>query len=264
MNVLDGRVVIVTGAARGLGRVMSIGLIEAGARVAGVDLPGQAELREVAAACGPAFTPIEARLTDPDDCERVVARTLEQYGAVHVLVNNAGVGMQFINPRFATAPTRFWELTPAQYRDVMETNATTQFLMARAVAPRLVRGRWGRIVNVTTSYATMLLPGFVPYGPSKAAAEAATAIMAKDLAGSGVTVNALLPGGAADTRMITDAAMFPDRSKLVAPEKMVAPVVWLASSASDGVTGRRFVAADWDSALDPGAAATLASAPVAW
>lgn len=264
MSDLAGRVVLVTGAARGLGAAMSDGLHAAGATVIGVDLPGETVLDERAARLGTRSVALHADLTDAAECRRVVAAALERCGDIHMLVNNAGVGMQFINPRFASSPTRFWQLSPSQWREVLDINATTQFLMAREIAPRLIAAGWGRIVNVTTSYATMLLPGFIPYGPSKAAAEAATAIMAKDLAGTGVTVNALLPGGAADTRMITDAAMFPDRAKLIAPQAMVAPVLWLASREADGVTGRRFVAADWNPSLTSAAAAALASAPVAW
>ena len=96
--------------------------------------------------------------------------------------------------------------------------------------------------------------GFSPYGPSKAALESATIIWAQDLAGSGVTVNALLPGGATLTGMIP--ASFPDdlRAKLLDPAIMVPPLLWLASPQSDGVTGRRFVAANWRDA-DPAAAA---------
>ena len=75
--------------------------------------------------------------------------------------------------------------------------------MAKALVPRLIAQGWGRIVNITTSHGTMVTrAGRPPYGPTKAALEAATVIWAKDLAGTGVTVNALLPGGAADTRMI--------------------------------------------------------------
>jgi 3-oxoacyl-[acyl-carrier protein] reductase len=91
----------------------------------------------------------------------------------------------------------------------------------------------------------MQLPGFSPYGPSKAAVEAATVIWSKDLAGTPVTVNALLPGGAADTRMITDDTVFKDRSKLIPPRAMVAPLLYLASARSEGVSGRRFVASEW-------------------
>jgi 3-oxoacyl-[acyl-carrier protein] reductase len=87
--------------------------------------------------------------------------------------------------------------------------------------------------------------GFSPYGPSKAALESATIIWAQDLAGSGVTVNALLPGGAALTGMIP--ASYPDqlRAKLLDPAIMVPPLRWLASKRSDGVTGGRFIATHW-------------------
>ena len=101
-------------------------------------------------------------------------------------------------------------------------------MMAKAVAPALVAQGWGRIVNIVTSHFTMVMDGFSPYGPSKAALEAATVIWAKDLAGTGVTVNALLPGGPGNTRMIPLDEV-PDRSTLVQPEVMMAPITWLMS-----------------------------------
>ena len=148
---------------------------------------------------------------------------------------------------------------PNSWRRVVETNNIGPFHMAKAVVPRLIAQGWGRIVNITTSHGTMVTELFAPYGPTKAALEAATVIWAKDLAGTGVTVNALLPGGAADTRMIP-ADEVPDRSKLISPDVMRVPIVWLMSSASDGVTGRRFVGKDWNPALDPRAAADKAGA----
>ncbi|MEX2454718.1 MAG: SDR family oxidoreductase, partial [Rhodospirillaceae bacterium] len=98
-----------------------------------------------------------------------------------------------------------------------------------------------------------------PYGPSKAALEAASSCWAEDLAGTGVTCNILIPGGAADTNLLPGNPGDPGRAgadgMLVAPEVMRAPVVWLASRASDGWTGRRFVARLWDETLAPEAAA---------
>src|SRR5436309_7537851 len=116
--------------------------------------------------------------------------------------------------------------------------------MTRAIAPRLIEQGWGRIVNIVTSFFTMMMDGFSPYGPSKAALEAATAIWSKDLAGSGVTVNALLPGGPANTRMIPQSEVA-DRATLVQPEVMMAPIVWLMSARSDGITGRRIIVKEW-------------------
>lgn len=264
MANVSGKTVIVTGAARGLGRAMAEGLVRAGANVVGVDLPGESELDAAARTLGAAFHPVGANITDPRDCARAVESGRARFGTVHALVNNAGVGMQVIKRNFASDPTRFWDLTPEQYRNTMETNAFSQFYMARAAAPTMLAQRWGRIINVTTSFPTMVMTGMMPYGPSKAAAEATTSIMAKDLAGSGVTANVLIPGGAADTRMVTDDVTFPDRSRLVQPGKMVAPVIWLCSDESNGVNGRRFIAQLWDESLSGGAAAVLASAQVAW
>jgi NAD(P)-dependent dehydrogenase (short-subunit alcohol dehydrogenase family) len=102
----------------------------------------------------------------------------------------------------------------------------------------MMRQGWGRIVNVTTSLGTMLNAGSPTYGPSKAALEALSAIMAKDLDGTGVTVNVLVPG---NTPMISDEAGF-DRAKLIQPTVMAPPLIWVVSDAASKVTGRRFLA----------------------
>ena len=264
MNILEGKVVVLTGAARGLGRAMAGGLVAAGAKVVGIDLPGQPELGAAGKDLGASFVAFAADIRDEQSCADIIDAAISAFGAVHVLVNNAGIGMETINLNFESDPTPFWKLTAKQWRDVLEVNATAHFLLARAAAPRMIVQKWGRIINVTTSLYTMVALGRSPYGPSKAALEASTAIWAKDLAGTGVTVNALLPGGPANTRMVPDEKRWPDRDKLVQPEQMIAPVVWLASSASDGVTGRRFLAVNWRGDLPAGTAALLASSPAAW
>jgi NAD(P)-dependent dehydrogenase (short-subunit alcohol dehydrogenase family) len=145
----------------------------------------------------------------------------------------------------------------------MDINVAGPFLMARAAVPRMIERGGGRIVNVTTSLDTMLSAGMAPYGQSKAALEAGTAIWAKDLAGTGVTANVLVPGGPVDTAFLPPDTLFP-RDQLIKPDVMRAPIVWLASAEAAGVTGRRFVARLWDTALPPGAAAARAGASVAW
>src|SRR5258708_5409893 len=110
--------------------------------------------------------------------------------------------------------------------------------LANAVVPEMMREGWGRIVNVTTSLGTMLNAGSPTYGPSKAALEVLSAIMAKALDGPGVTGNVLVPGEVTDTPMISDEAGF-DRAELIQPEVMVPPLLWLVSDArreSDGST----------------------------
>jgi NAD(P)-dependent dehydrogenase (short-subunit alcohol dehydrogenase family) len=243
-------VVIVTGGARGLGRAMTLALLRGGARVAVADLPESgAEIRQLEDLArredlADRLACLECDITRSKDCERAVSAVLERFGALHGLVNNAGVGMQNIGHVLVGRRKRFFEVAPETWRRTIEANFNGAFLMARAVTPTLVQQGWGRIVNITTSFFTMMMEGFSPYGPSKAALEAATVIWARDLAGTGVTVNALLPGGPANTRMIPDAEVS-DRATLIQPDVMMAPIVWLMSGRSDGVTGRRIIAKEW-------------------
>ena len=88
------------------------------------------------------------------------------------------------------------------WKSRIDANLTGPFIMAKAVVPRFIAQKRGKIVNVTTSYGTMVRVGLTPYGQSKAGLEAASLIWSRDLEGSGVTVNILVPGGAADTRMV--------------------------------------------------------------
>jgi 3-oxoacyl-[acyl-carrier protein] reductase len=244
---LEGRVAIVTGGGRGLGRAMTHGLAHAGATVIATAASERGEVERVAAGAGPngRVVPMVADVTKEEDCKRVVETALDRFGRLDVLVNNAGRGMKYVSERFMTEPPRFWETAPDVWRMVIETNVVGPFLMARAAVPSMLAAGWGRIINVSINAETMRRQGFSPYGPSKAALESATIIWAQDLAGSGVTVNALLPGGAALTGMIP--ASYPDhlRAKLLDPAIMVPPLRWLASAKSDGVTGRRFVATRW-------------------
>lgn len=101
----------------------------------------------------------------------------------------------------------------------------------------------------------MQLPGFSPYGPSKAALEALTAVFSKDLEGTGVTVNSLLLGGATWSEMIPSNLSDEVQARILDPEKMVAPLLWLCSEASDKRTGGRFAGKDWDESVDPTEAA---------
>ena len=123
--------------------------------------------------------------------------------------------------------------------------------------------KWGRIVNVTTSLGTMLHGGWTPYGPSKASAEALSAVMAADLEGTGVTVNVVIPGGTVNTSMIPKEAPFA-RDALLQPDIMLPPLLWLVSSAADHVTGKRFLGSSWNKQLGADAAAEKAGAPIGW
>ena len=163
-----------------------------------------------------------------------------------MLVNNAGIGMRAVNPRFLSDPQNFWEVPPDGWRDVFATKVTGCFLMARTVVPLMLRQGGGRVVTISMSEATMVRRGFVPYGPSGAAVEALSRVMAADLAESPVTVNLLLPGGATDTAMIPDDTPSEQRARLLDPAIMGPPIVWLASTAATGVHNERIVAAEFD------------------
>jgi NAD(P)-dependent dehydrogenase (short-subunit alcohol dehydrogenase family) len=195
---------------------------------------------------------------------RLVEAAFHRFGRLDVLVNNAGRGMKYVSETFMTVPTRFWDVAPETFRMVIDANVVGPFLMARAAAPAMIEARWGRIVNISMNHETMRRQGFSPYGPSKAALESETTIWARDLAGTGVTVNALLPGGATLTGMIPDGVSPELRAKLLDPAIMAAPLLWLASERSDGVTGRRFVAARWRADLPEAEAAEAAADEAGW
>jgi NAD(P)-dependent dehydrogenase (short-subunit alcohol dehydrogenase family) len=158
---------------------------------------------------------------------------------------------------------KFFEAEPAGWQRIIAVNCLGAFLMARfAVAPMIGQG-WGRIVQVTTSFDTMLAGGLSAYGASKAALEACCASFAQDLAGTGVTINVLVPGGPTETPGFFPPGK-PRPAFLLDPEIMGPPVVWLASPQSDGISGCRFIARDWDARLPPAEAAARARAPAAW
>ncbi len=174
-----------------------------------------------------------------------VAAAWSRLGGIDLLVNNAGIGMRTVNPAFMTEPRGFWTVSPEGFRDVIATNLTGYFLVARAITPRMLDVGGGRIVNVSVNQGTMTRAGFVPYGPSRAGTEALSRVMAADLRGTPVTVNLLLPGGATRTGMVPDPGAAGLRN-LLEPEIMGPPAVWLASAEASGVTDERIVATEFD------------------
>ncbi len=267
---LDGTVAIVTGAAHGLGQAMAAGLCRAGANVVFADVDGDALATATAPLagqprCGSALG-VRCDITSRADCERVVAQAVETFGTLNVLVNNAGKGQVHLERSPHTKSLRFWESDPEIWQQVIVTNINGSFLMARSAMPALLAAGFGRIVNVTTSLATMQRRNNSPYGVTKAAIEAETLIWAQELAGTGVTVNSLIPGGAADTAFVHEASrkeLLAMGRPLLPPSVMVPPILWLASRLSDGVNGARFVGKLWDDTLPPNdAAAKAREAPV--
>jgi NAD(P)-dependent dehydrogenase (short-subunit alcohol dehydrogenase family) len=259
---LDGRVALVTGAASGMGRVMARALAHAGAKVAALDLDATG-LHHLAdePVFGGNLQNIAANVAIAADCERAVARTVAAFGRLDILINCAGVSMSPAAPP-GQGRAKFYEANADGFLKILSINMGGSFLMAHYATKEMLKRNWGRIINVTTSFDTMLAGGLSAYGAAKSALEASTASWAKDLAGTGVTCNILVPGGPADTAFFPPGT--PKPPVLIDPQVMAVPVVWLASPQSDGNSGMRFVARDWDANLPPADAAARVRAPAAW
>jgi len=260
----DCKAVIVTGAASGIGLAMAMALLAKGHDVTAVDRNGAAldGLAKQALGLRGAVNTVTADLAHPDSFGQVASSALVRFGRIDVLVNNAGIGQFAVRADQRRNPIRFWETTPEQWWRFMTINGAGPINMARAVLPHMLAAKRGRIISVTTSLGTMVRAGHLLYGSAKAAAESAMAVLAADLEGTGVTSNVLVPGGTTNTALVGDQSG--DPAKMLQPEIMAPPLLWLISAEADAVNGRRFVAADWDIALPPAMAAEKAGAPIAW
>ena len=268
---MQDKVALVTGGLRGLGRAMTLGLAASGYRIAAVghisndiadieDMAASLKLREL-------ILPLAADLREPNDCDEVIRKTLARFGSVDILVNNAGLTFTYIDPsRFRRGtPQNFWQVSDEIVENVIATNFLAADRMARRVAPAMLEAGWGRIINVTTKLDTMNRPGTHPYGASKAALEMATEVWAKDAEGSGLTVNIVNPGAGANTPGMAvemrDMSADGRAPKLVEPDEMVPPLLYVVSREADKVNGYRFDANAWNANLPPAEAAKAASRP---
>ena len=235
--------VLVTGGTSGLGLAMAAALAAAGSAVA---LTGRSGERARSVAAGlPGAVGLELDVREESSVARAVDQAWSRLGGLDMLVNNAGIGMRTVNPRFMSDPQAFWETPVDGFRAVIDTNLTGYFLVAREVTPRLLAAGGGRIVNISMNYSTMQRAGFVPYGPSRAGSEALSRIMAADLLDTGVTVNLLLPGGATITGMLPPEAAAVGQ-RFLEPAVMGPPIVWLASDEAADVHDERIVAVEFE------------------
>lgn len=279
---LHGRKAIVTGGGRGLGRVMALALISAGVDVAITGARSVTELNDTVNAAralgGGRCIALTADVSDIAICADMIRQVEDAFGGIDILVNNAARGPTEQSAAIAQhgAP-HFWEADPDAWLRMIATNVGGPFIMARLCAPAMIRAGHGRIINISTSRPTMLLPRAGPYGAAKAALEASSRTWAAELEGTGVTVNVLLPGGPSDTALIPGpvggrsngyragkeplGVEGPVEGGLLPPEIMAPPLLWLASDEAGAVNGRRFVARDWDPDLPFARAAANAEAP---
>ncbi|MCM2505337.1 SDR family oxidoreductase [Aureimonas altamirensis] len=239
MNRIDlqGRVAIVTGGARGLGAATARRFIDSGARVAIWDIDATA-IEEAVSMLGEGAEGRVVELTD-DEAVREAAEALErEAGSVDILVNNAGI---------TGGNGKTWELAPDVWRKVIEVNLVAPYLTSRAVVPGMVRRGYGRIVNIASIAGKEGNPNASHYSASKAGLIGLTKSLAKELAGSGVIVNAVTPAAARTPIFDQMSQEHIDYmlskiplARFLEPSEAAAMIAWLASEECSFSTGAVF------------------------
>ena len=233
-----GRVAIVTGAGRGIGREIAQRLADGGARLAVNDLDAESAERaasEIREAGGDAFA-VSGDVTSSQCVRQVVVGTVERYGGVHILVNNAGI----------LRPTAVIDIEEDEWDLVINANLKSTYLCSRAVLPEMRKTGWGRVVNLSSSAGKNISTvGGAHYTAAKAAVLGFTRHLAKEVAEYGITVNAVCPG-LIDTEMVR-STISDDRSQAYAdsfpisrlgkPGEVADLVVFLASDRAAYITG---------------------------
>jgi NAD(P)-dependent dehydrogenase (short-subunit alcohol dehydrogenase family) len=252
------RVVLVTGAAGGIGAAITKALIGAGHGVAAVDRDAAALDR-----LDPSdrLHPFLIDVSSETACHETVASTVARFGRLDAVINNAGIGPSSLRPDGELNLPTIEELTADTWDNFFAINVRAPMLIVQAALPHMKKGGFGRVINNTTSFRTMLR--VLPYGATKAALESMSAIWAQELKADGITVNVLIPGGPTDTPFISDGAGW-DRAKMLRPQIMGPPARWLISDEAAGYTGNRIIAANWDAALPGAQAAAKAGRAIGW
>lgn len=243
MTALDGDVILVTGASRGLGKSMALRFAEEGARVA-LSARNEDQLRAVAEEASGETVVAPADVRDPDAVEAAVETTLDAFGTIDTLVNNAGVSMLGLTDERHTIP----EVTPDDWDKVLETNLTGTFLFTRAVLPSMQAQGRGNVISISSGLGRRAIAGAGAYVASKWGLEGFTRVTALEGEEDGINANALDPGG----RVNTDIWAHLDdeeRQEILQPDVMDEAAVLLAAQGPDGVSGESMTAEEWEAHL---------------
>jgi NAD(P)-dependent dehydrogenase (short-subunit alcohol dehydrogenase family) len=230
---------------------------------ADINEQGLVRLAEARKGSGKALATMTLDISDAKACAAAVRHTESALGSLDILINNGALGMGVVRDDHFTNLVGIDEIEPEMWDRFMRVNVNGAWYLTRAAVPGMKARKFGRIVNVTTSMFTMLRGKFHPYGPSKAALEAMSAGHAQEFDGTGITVNVVVPGGPADTPMVPASSGL-QRGDLIPPAVMLGPILWLCSPAGDGVTGRRYVAAEWKAGRSVEANRAAAEAAAGW
>ena len=257
-DTISGKVAVITGGGRGLGKAMALGLVSEGAKVAITASREGQELDQTAKECKKiggedCVLTIQADVSDYSKCKVAVEKVINQWGSINILINNAGRGMTYVDKDFVKNRPKLWDIQTESWKMIVDTNLNGIFNMSKLTIPIMIKEGWGRIINISTSLMTMQRKGYSPYGSTKWAVEGLTCILAQDLEETNITANILIPGGATDTAMIPgdvgDKSRTGADGNLFEPDIMVKPSQYLASELSDGKNGLRFVAKLWDNEI---------------
>lgn len=237
---LKGKVAIVTGASRGIGKAIAIALAEEGADVVIAarteeekeSLPGTIHrtAQEIRARGRKALA-IKTDVTREEEVEQMARRAIEEFGGIDILVNNAGIG---VPGTILDVSTKRWDL-------IMAVNLRGTFLCTRAVLPKMVEQKRGSIINLSSILGTRVIEGGVPYGVTKAAIERFTSGLAREVREYNIAVNALCPSYT-DTEGIRRWSFDVDRSLWQKPELWGRYAVFLACQDASTLTGRSLTA----------------------
>ena len=254
MQIEKGYTVLMTGGSSGLGFEMAKALLSHGATVIVAARAGErlerarAALREVGDAHAVAMD-----VRDEGSVEAAAEWVEGRFPRLDMVVNDAGIGNNAPGMEALPPEHDFWDLPVSAVRAVLETNLLGFFLVSRSFVPLMLRSGGGSLLYVSTSDGTMTRPGQLPYGPSKAGAEAMAKILARELGPKGIRVNVICPGGFTDTSMAPPGAkelMLAEGRPVLPPTVLNETILWLSSPAAAQLTGEKLVGKDFSRWLE--------------